>query len=335
MKLRLGLLGHSIDWRTRHLPALRMLQDRFEVVGVYCAVNSFADAVARELGAPKYDGFRELIRRDEVDAVMVLESHWNGILPILAACDYGKAVYCGSEIDFDPQEAETVRQQIDKSGIAFMAEFPRRFAPASIRLKELLATRLGAPQLLFCHRRLTSESGRGRSLQARADRELMELMDWCSFIVGRPIRSVMCAQHAARNSTDTNVPDYRSLSADLSAPDAPLGTTVAQISCGTYFPNAWAEAIAFRPPASVQVCCEKGLVFVDLPNQLVWFDQAGRHQETLDSELPVGQLLLSQFHRSITSLVRKISDLDDVYRNLRALEAARDSIAQRKAIDLC
>lgn len=336
MKLRLGILGHSNDWRTRHLPALRVLQDRFEVVGVYCAVNSFADAVARELGAEKFDGFRELIRRKEVDAVMVFESHWNGILPILAACDYGKAVYCGSEIDFDPQEAETVRREIDKAGIAFMAEFPRRFAPASLRLKELLATRLGAPQLLFCHRRLTCEGSRGRTVQARADRELMELMDWCSFIVGRPIRSVQCSQHIANNliGHTNSFPDYRSLSVDLSAPDAPLGTTVAQISCGTYFPNAWAEAIAFRLPASVQVCCEKGLVFVDLPNQLVWFDEAGRHQETLDSELPVGQLLLSQFHRAITSLVRKMGDLDDLYHGMRALQAARDSIHQRRAIDL-
>lgn len=336
MKLRLGLLGLSNDWRSRHLPALRVLQERFEVAGVYCSVSSFADTVARELSTTKYDGFRELIRRDDVDAVLVLDSHWNGVVPILAACEYGKAVFCGSEVDMLPEEADLVRREVDRAGIAFMAEFPRRYAPASIRLKELLATRLGAPQLLFCHRRLTSEGNRGRSLLARADRELMELMDWCSFIVGRPIRSVQCSQHLGtwQAGMETTDPDYRSLSVDLSAPDVALGTTVAQISCGTYFPSAWNEAIAFRPPASVQVCCEKGLIFVDLPNQLVWFDQAGRHQETLDSEVPVGQLLLNQFHRSVTSLVRKMGDLDDVFNNLRALNAARESIKQRKAIDL-
>lgn len=336
MKLRLGLLGLSNDWRTRHLPALRVLQERFEVAGVYCSVSSFADNVAREFGATKFDGFRELIRRDDIDAVMLLESNWNGILPILAACEYGKAVYCGSEIELTPCEAEQVRGEVDRAGIAFLTEFPRRYAPASIRLKELLATRLGAPHLLFCHRRLTVEGNRGRSVMSRADRELMELMDWCSFIVGRPIRSVQCSPHLSNTpggppSTD---PDYRSLSVDLSAPDVPLGTTVAQISCGTYFPNAWNEAIAYRPPASVQVCCEKGLIFVDLPNQLVWFDDAGRHQETLDSEAPVGQLLMNQFHRAITSLVRKTGDLDDVFHNLQALEAARQSIKQRRAIDL-
>lgn len=337
MKLRVGLLGLSHDWNTRHLPALRTLQDRFEVGGVYCSVTAFAESMAREFGTKRYDGFRELIRREDVDAVMILENQWYGILPVLAACDYGKAIYCGSEISFDPQQATLVRQEVDKAGVAFMAEFPRRFAPASLRLKELIVTRLGAPQLLFCHRRLTCESSslRDCSVQEKADRELMELIDWCSFIVGRRVRSVQCIQHCrSGGSTKDASVDYRSLSADLSEPGSALGSTIAQISCGTYIPTAWHEAIAYRPPAAVQVCCENGLAFLDLPNGLVWFDEAGRHQESLDSERAVGQQLLSQFHRAVTSLVRKTADLDDVYHGLLALQAARESVALRRAVDL-
>jgi len=342
MKLRLGLLGLSHDWNTRHHPALRTLQDRFDLAGVYCAVSAFADSVAREFGTHRYDGFRELIRRDDVDAVMILENQWYGILPILAACEYGKAIYCGSEITFDPHQASQVRQEVDRSGVAFMAEFPRRFAPASLRLKELIATRLGAPQILFCHKRLTCEPNRlrDRNIQQKADQELMELIDWCSFIVGRRARSIHCIQHhrppvgAETTSGSEAAVDYRSMSVDLSEPSGSLGCTIAQISCGTYIPSAWHEAIAYRPPAAVQVCCENGLAFVDLPNGLVWFDEAGRHQESLDSERTVGHQLLSQFHRAVTSLVRKTADLDDVYHGLRALEAARESAVQRRAIDL-
>jgi predicted dehydrogenase len=337
MKLRIGLLGLSNDWQTRYLPAIRTLQDRYELAGVYCPISAFAETVAREFETVRYDGYRKMLQQDDIDAVLMLESQWYGALPILAACDYGKAVYCGSEIDFDPQQAAAVRQEVDKSGIAFMAEFPRRFAPASLRLKELIATRLGAPQILFCHKRLTCdpEGHRGKPLQAKVDRELMELIDWCSFIVGRKIRSVQCVQHQRFNQVSSELQtDYRSMSVDLSAPDSPLGTTVAQISCGTYFPNAWHEAIAYRPPAAVQVCCEKGLAFVDLPHGLVWFDEAGRHQESLDTERAVGQQLLTQFHRAVTSLVRKMGDLDDVYQCLRALQAARESVQLRRAIDL-
>lgn len=340
MRLRIGLIGLSGDWSNRHLPALRTLQDRFEVAGVYSSVAAFADTVAREFKAKQYDGYRDLLRRDDIDAALMLESDWYGTAPVSAACDFGKAIYCGSEIDFDPQLASELKQVVDQAGIAFVAEFPRRYAPASLRLKELIATRLGQPQLLFCHKRLTCEqkpgARNGRSLAARADRELMELIDWCSFIVGHEIRSVYSTEHR-RPSEDNQEPlgpDYQSLSVDLSAPHLPFGSTVAQISCGTYIPPAWNEAIAFRPPAAVQVCCEKGLAFVDLPNSLIWFDEAGRHQESLESEMAVGQQLLTQFHRAVTSLVRKMGDLEDVYRSLRALRAARQSARERRAIEL-
>jgi hypothetical protein len=162
----------------------------------------------------------------------------------------------------------------------------------------------------------------------------MELIDWCSFIVGRDIRAVNSTIHRrVRADSTSQVPDYQSISLDLSAPDAPFGSTIAQISCGTYIPPAWNEAVAFRPPAAVQVCCENGLAFVDLPNSLIWFDAAGRHQESLESEMAVGQQLLTQFHRAVTSLVRKMGDLEDVYRCLGALNTARYSAEVRKTIE--
>ena len=36
--------------------------------------------------------------------------------------------------------------------------------------------------------------------------------------------------------------------------------------------------------------------------------------ESLEHERPVGEHLLTQFHRAVTSLVRKTCDLDDAYR---------------------
>ncbi|MFO1065685.1 MAG: Gfo/Idh/MocA family oxidoreductase [Pirellulales bacterium] len=338
MRLRLGLIGLSRDWQNRYRPALRMLQDRFEVRGVYSSVSRLADSVAQEFGAERFDGYRSMLEREDIDAAMMLDGDWYGTLPIQAACDFGKAIYCGTEVDFKPQAAGALRQRVEESGIAFMAEFPRRYAPATLRLKELIATRLGRPRLLFCHRRLTCEvPGPGhrsqRSLADRSERELMELIDWCRFIVGHDPNTVQAVYHPS--PSDAGIPDYQVLSVDFSSGPAPNQATLAQISCGAYMPSTWHEAITFRPPAGVQVCCENGLAFVDLPNSLIWFDEAGRHQESLDSELSVGQQLLTQFHRAVTSLVRKMGDLEDVYRSLRALEKAHESMNSggRIAID--
>ncbi len=347
MKLRLGLVGLSSDWNQRHLPALHMLRERFEVLGVYSSVTSFAENAAREFGAVRYDGFREMLRHEDIDAALMLESDWYGTAPIRAACDFGRAIYCGSEIDILPAQAMELKQIVDESGIAFMAEFPRRFAPASLRLKELIATRLGRPRMIFCHRRLPPATAtphrNGRSPQARMDRELMELIDWCTFVVDRRVNTVQATSYRSAKdkpvcptgpsgSPDERVPDYQALSLEFENSDEDHPKTIAQISCGSYFPAAWHEAVNFRPPAAMQVFCENGLAFLDLPNSLIWFDDAGRHQESLESELAVGQQLLTQFHRAVTSLVRKMGDLEDVYAGLRTLQTARESLQQARAL---
>ena len=100
---------------------------------------------------------------------------------------------------------------------------------------------------------------------------------------------------------------------------------IAQISCGDYIPNDWLEATAFRTPPGLQVVCENGVAFVDLPSTLVWFNEAGRHVEALDTERPVGEQLLSQFHRAVTSLLRSTDDLDKAHLALKAVLGAEES----------
>lgn len=335
MRLRLGLIGLSNDWSQCHLPALKVLQERFDVRGVYSSVSSLSEKAAREFSAKRFDGFREMLSSDEIDAAMMLEGDWYGTTPIQAACDFGKAIYCGREVDFAPEQAAQLKNAVDRSGIAFMAEFPRRYAPASLRLKELIATRLGRPKILFCHRRFSADANQsarsGASLRSRTDRELVELIDWCSFIVGQPAARVQAISHM---SAKTKEPDYQVLSVDLSNANEEAGSTIAQISCGSYIPATWTEAITCRPPAALQVCCENGVAFLDLPNTLIWFDNSGRHQESLESEMAVGQQLLTQFHRAVTSLVRKMGDLQDVYLALRALQTARESSVQGRILPI-
>jgi hypothetical protein len=97
-------------------------------------------------------------------------------------------------------------------------------------------------------------------------------------------------------------------------------------------PSRWEEAVGFRPPAALQVACEQGIAFVDLPASLVWFDTAGRHQESLESERPVGEQMLVQFHRRVTSLVRSLSGLDDALQALRVVQAGDTSLAEGRRV---
>ncbi len=337
MKLRVGIIGLGSAWESRHRPALRALSDRFEVRAVCCEVAHLASQAARDFGAAEVDGFRALCSRDDVDVVVILSPEWYGPLPILAACDFGKSVYCGAALDIeDPAQAQLVKRRVEEAGIALMAEFARRLAPATLRLKELIATRLGKPKLLFCHRRSSIEPGGSPRRPTRhcptMQREMIEQIDWCRYVAGLEPTSVVGIEHCCTDTSDGD--DYQMMSLDFS-PTGQLGSgPVAQISCGRYMPAAWPEAVSFRPPAALQVCCERGVAFIDLPATLTWFDDAGRHMESLDSERPVGERLMMQFYRAVTSLIRKTSDMDDAYRALSIALAARQSFDTGRRVHL-
>jgi predicted dehydrogenase len=366
MKLRVGIVGLGEHWETRHLPALRALADRFEVRGICEQVAHRARRAAEQVGAAAVDGFRALVARDDIDAILYLAEQWYGTTPILAACDHGKAVYAAISLPLDAAEAAALRRRIEEAGIAFMAEFPRRHMAATVRLKELIATRLGRPRMLFCHRRVPHAAASAVRDANSINRDLMELIDWCRYVAGTDPTSVVAVRHAGSEAGEPD--DYRMMSLDFSPggppgdvtpaptpgfgvlpptpgfgvlpptpgfgvlPQTPGFSVLAQISCGYYMPSRWEEAVGFRPPAALQVACERGIAFVDLPASLVWFDTAGRHQESLESERPVGEQMLVQFHRRVTSLVRSLSGLDDALQALRVVQAGDTSLTEGRRV---
>jgi predicted dehydrogenase len=150
--------------------------------------------------------------------------------------------------------------------------------------------------------------------------------------VGSEPTSVFGVRHCSAGAGEQT--DYQMMSLDFSPPEAPGTGAVAQISCGSYMPTNWPEAITFRPPAALQVACERGVAFIDLPASLVWFDAAGRHLESLDDERPVGEQLLTHFYRAVTSLVRKTENLEDVYQALRIVFGATCSFQEGRRVPL-
>jgi predicted dehydrogenase len=335
MKLRVGIVGLGTHWESRYLPALRTLADRFEVRGICEQVAHRAERAAVELSAVAVDGFRALAGRDDVDAILYLADQWYGPTPILAACEHGKAVYSAISFPYDATEAQLLRSRVEESGIAFMAELPRRHAPATVRIKELIATRLGPPRLLFCHRRVPLSASAGPAPprdRASEARDLMELVDWCRYVAGCEPTSVVAVRHAESDAGDAD--DYQMMSLDFSQTGRVGEGVLAQVSCGYYMPKCWEEAVSFRPPPALQVVCENGIAFIDLPASLVWFDEVGRHQEALDSERPVGEQMLLQFHRKVTSLVRHLSGLDDTLRAMQIVQAAATSQAEGRRVPL-
>ena len=320
-------VGLGDQWETRHAKALRALSDQFEVQAVCCEVFVKAEQVAKEFDCVAIHSFRSLIQREDVDAILYLSPQWYGSLPILEACEHGKAVYSSAALDVTPGQALDLRTRIEASGIAYLAELPRRHSPATIRLKELIATRLGKPHLLFCHERMPAESQadwRRRGPHCPLVwRNLMELVDWCRYIVADDPVSVSSSIHDRHDSKKDIF--YQTVNLEFPRTEGLETKPMAQLSIGHYIPGSWEDALSFRRPPSIQVCCENGMAFIDLPSNLVWFDDAGQHNESLETERAVGEQMLDRFYRAVTSFLRRTTDPDDAYRAMQIVVKAHQS----------
>ena len=148
VRLRVGVIGLGRLWETRHKPSLARLGDRFRVTAVYDPVYRRAELEAAQIGCAACEGLAALVERPDVDVIYLLARQWFGLHPISLACAAGKPVYCALPLADDLAELEKLASLVEQSGIGFMPEFARRCYPATLRLKELLATQLGPPRLV-------------------------------------------------------------------------------------------------------------------------------------------------------------------------------------------
>ena len=210
-RLRVGVIGLGRLWETRHKPSLARLEDRFRVTAVYDTVYRRAELEAAQIGCAACEGLSALVERTDVDVIYLLSRQWFGLHPITLACAARKPVYCALPLADDLTELESLADLVEQSGIVFMPEFARRCYPATLRLKELLATHLGPPRLIVGHTRLYGfdrYAVPGPTTQIAPAPLLIDpgsyLLDWCCFVFqalpdslhGMQCQVISCARSA-------------------------------------------------------------------------------------------------------------------------------------------
>ncbi len=320
LRLRVGVIGLGRLWETRHKPSLARLGDQFRVTAVYDPVHRRAELEAAQIGCAACEGLSALVERPDVDVIYLLSRQWFGLHPIALACAAGKAVYCALPLAADLVELESLAKQVDQSGIAFMPEFARRCYPATLRLKELLATQLGPARLIIGHSRLYGfdrYAVPGPTTQIAPAPLLIDpgsyLLDWCCFVfqaLPAELQGFRCQVISSPDDADGE-PDFECFAASYSQ-----GAT-AQISFGRYHRVPWGDASRFLPAPGFQVFAERGAAWLEMPEKVQWSGAAGTQEERLALEPTVGDVLNDQFHR----LVRGEHSLAPSVRE--ALEIAR------------
>ena len=331
VRLGLGVIGLGRLWEARHKPALARMADRFRVASVYDQVARRGEIEARSLGCHASSGIAALIDRPDVDAISLLSPQWFGLHALELAVASGKPIYCALPLASEPHVIDRLDPQLRDGRTIFMPEFARRVYPATIRLRELLATALGPPRLVIGQVRLSGFDRYGQpgpSSQIAPASLLLDpgsyLLDWSRYIFGAEPTSVQGSGGVALPGSGGGDHDTELMNVEF------LGGGLAQWTVARYHRGAWGEAAKFLPTPGIQVFAERGAAWLEMPDRVVWADSAGTRDERLPLEPTIGEALNAQFLRAVRGGSAVVPGWPDAVASARAvLRLRREGPADR------
>jgi predicted dehydrogenase len=152
-QVRVGVIGLGEVAQIIHLPILQNLSDRFRLTAVCDISRQLLSGIGDRYRIPadaRHSDYRQLVARNDVDAVFVLNSDEYHADCTIAAANHGKHVLVEKPMCLTLAEADAIRQARDDGGIQVMVAYMRRFAPAMLQAAEELS-RLGTINYVRVH----------------------------------------------------------------------------------------------------------------------------------------------------------------------------------------
>lgn len=139
-KIRLGIIGTGIAAKKLHLPALKKLEDCFEITCVCNHTEPKAKEFASMVDAPYVLDYNKLLARDDVDAVDIMlpvELNYQAVTDSLRA---GKHVMVEKPIAASLQQAKAMADYDKKypSLVTMVAE-NFRYAPGILKVRDIVS----------------------------------------------------------------------------------------------------------------------------------------------------------------------------------------------------
>ena len=281
--IKIGIIGWGCMGRT-HAHALRAMPlfypgagFRAEIAGICSRRLEKAREAAEELNVPYYtDDYRQLLAREEIDAVSVCTPNALHEEIALAALKAGKHLYIDKPLADTAQGARRIADQAEKSGVFTRMVFNNRYLPVTLRARELVDQGRIGRVLSFEGRYLHSGSidpnkpiGWKQTLQGGVLLDLgSHVLDLITWLCGYP-EAVFCAQ---RTLYDTRPTREGGATRDLSDDQTLMllrlpGGAMGQVEASKIATGANDEL-------TVEIRGEKGALAFDLmqPNYLRFYD---------------------------------------------------------------
>jgi len=322
--IKAGIIGLGPVWETRYCPALDALSGKVKVVAIYDAVEERAKHAAQRFDAKVIGGVHSLSRRADLDACLILGKDWTNLPALKFLCEARKPAYIAGSLGHEIPTVGEIHLLALSEGLTFMPEFARRYTPATVRLRELIATRLGKAERILCDARLP-QSTRRDYVPGQADYEdfLIGLFDWCLHILPGTAKDVLCLPLDSEDWPGDST-RIRFLQRDY---EASATLRIYQTESQTDRENS-------LEPGEVrfEIHCEHGIARIETPHKIFWEIDGESHTEELESDRTDALVMLDHFFRRVVGGLIPVADLSDICRAINIFRAYEGSKVIRKEV---
>lgn len=323
--LDVGLIGLGSDWESRYRPAIRRMQRRLRVCAVYTPVFSRTEAICAELGSVPAESISDLLARPAVQGVLVLDGAWFPGIAVELACDARKSVLVAERLTVDRTTRRELAASADDQGVMLMPDLLHRHMPATVRLRELIATRLGRLQDIRIELAATAKPGNSAPRSRVLDDLLAIGLDWCHYIAGAvPSRAQRTATSGSAGSSAWQI-DFGPLADRSHPPRAAIEVDESESA-----ELAAAGQIGFR----AELKCQQGRALVSGCNLVEWETSDESRAEHLTGELDACEVILDHFARRILGGLIPMATLSDALRALEWSGALRSAGGEKSAMSV-
>jgi len=297
--IKLGVVGLGPRWERYYAPAIRALANRVQLVTVYDSVHARALLEARDWACHPSESLQGVLQYPGLQAILLLDHDWYELWPCELASRAGKLTLLDSPATYTHEQLIRLSSVVKESDGLVMTAFPKRHHPLTVRLRELLATRLGPLHSLQIEFTTSHEE---------MPEELLAVIDWSTSVVRAFPREIL------QRPSGSGLPTGQRAQGPESSRNWTLGFGSGETSVNVKLNWCCGQPQEHPFDWVIQADCQLGQAYIDVQTLKWRLESESWQTEALMPEKTSEEMLLDLVCRRVLGGIVPITDLNDVLR---------------------